>query len=417
MSIDNKTFCDRPFASVYSAPGENYKPCCWAKRELFDKNAYDCTPLEFFEGDVMKKIRTDILSGKDTEFLKDVCWFCRYQEEHYKVSPRSLFPDKTTTNNFDENGNCTWENRFLHVSINIYGNYCNLECYMCYSNRSSSRNAALKKIDPELHKNEGLQISEVIDPKKSKVNNYNTRSGIYHAIDSDVKKIDPEYFDKIIDELIEKSPNIKSISITGGEPMLMKSHFIFLDKLIECGESKNISILFITNMTLMDPDFMYENYFKKFKDVDVEWSIEALRERDEWIRYPTKWDVALKNVRRLKSIMKNGIVQGSITPSLLGVLTIHHTVKWLYINKLISKNFTLYHTIRDPDILDPRHLPDEIKNNLIPIFERCNMDKIANQLRLSRDENKFQEAIKYFDELDKSRGTNWRKIFPELSNY
>jgi hypothetical protein len=34
-----------------------------------------------------------------------------------------------------------------------------------------------------------------------------------------------------------------------------------------------------------------------------------------------------------------------------------------------------------------------------------------------RNEYMFQSAIKYADELDKSRGTDWRSTFPEIAKY
>ena len=40
-----------------------------------------------------------------------------------------------------------------------------------------------------------------------------------------------------------------------------------------------------------------------------------------------------------------------------------------------------------------------------------------NDMMEERSEYYFQLGIKYFDALDKSRGTNWRTTFPELACY
>tara|TARA_B100000945_G_scaffold224896_1_gene181835 strand:+ start:864 stop:1034 length:171 start_codon:yes stop_codon:yes gene_type:complete len=40
-----------------------------------------------------------------------------------------------------------------------------------------------------------------------------------------------------------------------------------------------------------------------------------------------------------------------------------------------------------------------------------------NDMMEDRDQHYFELAIQYFDALDKSRGTNWRTTFPELSCY
>ena len=36
---------------------------------------------------------------------------------------------------------------------------------------------------------------------------------------------------------------------------------------------------------------------------------------------------------------------------------------------------------------------------------------------MKRDENKFQLALQYATELDETRGTNWKEVFPSLVPY
>ena len=38
-------------------------------------------------------------------------------------------------------------------------------------------------------------------------------------------------------------------------------------------------------------------------------------------------------------------------------------------------------------------------------------------LWMKRDENKFQLALQYATELDETRGTNWKEVFPSLVPY
>ena len=40
-----------------------------------------------------------------------------------------------------------------------------------------------------------------------------------------------------------------------------------------------------------------------------------------------------------------------------------------------------------------------------------------NDMMQPRDNHYFELGVEYFDALDKSRGTNWRTTFPELSCY
>ena len=56
-----------------------------------------------------------------------------------------------------------------------------------------------------------------------------------------------ENFWKELDELME---HVEFIEIFGGEPMLIKQQFQFLERLVERGLSKNITVSYATNGTI-----------------------------------------------------------------------------------------------------------------------------------------------------------------------
>ena len=417
----NQVICSLPFNTVYNMPSQYYKPCCWSQSES-SSSPQDTTPMEYFKGEELSRIRKEMLVGEKTEFLEKYCSQCWKWEDTIQTSPRlDRIPSKTCLSAFDLDGKyLETDDRFVSIAINVYGNYCNLECYMCDSFLSSSRNAALKKLPDEWKNYRGtsscnITSDENIITTNLGISNNKVSSNII-VFDSDIKKTNQHHFSQIIDEIVKYSKNINTIEVVGGEPILMKSHFILLDRLIECGESKNINLSYVSNMTMMNINELNDKYFKKFKHIHVQWSMEGIEKRNEWLRYPTNWKETVNNVKQFQKIVSNGTIRATMTPSILSVYTLKETCNWLYLNNLIDKDYKINNTLEKPYMLHPRHLPNEIKAEILPKLSKITQ-KISSLISLERSEEEFQRALRYFDDLDQSRGTDWKSTFPELAHY
>jgi disulfide oxidoreductase YuzD len=382
---------------------ECYAPCCWANIWSSEKNPRNTLPMEHFTGEDFNRIRKEMMAGEKTEFLKSYCNTCWKREEEFKDSPRLQFlymlinRKHNLLSNYNLDGTMKENDaRFISIGINVYGNYCNLQCYECVPDNSSSRIAVLKKLnDEETNINFNFSYEDI-----------KTKS---------LKPIDRDQFKKIVDEIVSYDHKINDISIVGGEPMMMKSHFQLLDRLIESGECKNIVINTVSNMTLMTLERM-KKYFDAFNYTTIQWSIDALGQRNHWLRYPTDWEKTLKNVEEIRVYLTTngrGEISASVTPSLFNMISLKETSDWLTANgyRQWYANFVV-----EPKFLSPQHLPQELKEKIGPEVLEVSSQHY-NQMMSDRDEEKFQSAIRYADKLDAQRGTNWRATFPEIAEY
>ena len=401
--MKNNVFCSKPFQEIYNHPEANYAPCCWATPVSKD-NPSTCLPIDHFNGEDFRKLRREMLLGEKTDFLYSYCKYCYDREDEQISSPRMNYNhvDKGILDNFNFDGSLKeTKKRFITVSINAYGNACNLECYGCNPSVSTSRKKALDKLQKNMIA-DNIDISDFYSHSKHKCIDVN------HNIN----------YDDIVRHLVKYADNISSIVIVGGEPMLMQKHFILLNKLIELNKSKHISLSYISNMTLMDLSTM-EKYFKNFSHTTIQWSVDALEDRNYWLRYPTDWDSTLKNVFEIKKYFqhtKRGFISATITPSILGIVTLKETYRWLFVRGLINKKNPLVNLVVKPSILQTRNLPDEIKNEIssdVKLISKVHYDDLMHP----RNNRQFELSIKYFDLLDKSRGTDWRSTFPEVAKY
>jgi len=396
---DNHVLCGYPFYAIRNGPSINYAPCCWARTKSV------CGPqntpaIDYFKSNIFNEMRRDMLRGEKSELLLDTCSLCYKNEKNNGSSARlQSGVDWNVLDNFDSEGKMIdTDNRFIKLELNAFGNHCNLECYECQPDNSSRREERLKKM--------GTKWQAIL--------------GKYSFVDRDVKKKDKILWNEFVNDLVQHSKNIKMLSFCGGEPMSMVSHFDILDALIDSGDSKEIELYYVSNMTMFTISKM-RKYIDKFKWMNIQWSVDGIGDRNYWLRYPTNWNNTVKNVLDVQQYFyytkpwKIGKIEATITPSLLGVLKLKETVDWMNKHDLMQDN-PMINRIDEPKICQTRHLPDEIKHK-IGDDVRSVSEYHYNDMMEQRDPYYFGLAIKYFDALDKSRGTNWRATFPELACY
>jgi len=396
---DNHVLCGYPFYAIRNGPSINYAPCCWATTKSI------CGPqntpaLEYFKGNIFNNIRKDMLSGNKTQLLEDTCQLCYRNEEDNGSSPRlQNKTDWRVLDNFDSNGRMIDNNnRFIKMELNAFGNNCNLECYECQIDNSSRRIERVKKMPSKW---KGLL------PR-------------YSFIDRDIKNKDKQLWKEFVYDLVSHGKNILMMSFCGGEPMTMTSHFDILDALIETGDSKEIELCYVSNMTLFSLAKM-RRYIDNFKWTNIQWSVDGIGDRNYWLRYPTNWSSTVKNVLDVQQYLYNtkpwkiGKIEATITPSMLGVLKLKETVNWMNKHDLMLDN-QMINRIEAPEFCKTRHLPDDVKQ-MIGDDVKSISEFHYNDMMQPRDNHYFELGVEYFDALDKSRGTNWRTTFPELSCY
>jgi sulfatase maturation enzyme AslB (radical SAM superfamily) len=128
------------------------------------------------------------------------------------------------------------------------------------------------------------------------------------------------------EQLYEQIPNLKQLYFAGGEPLMIKEHKLFLEEIIRQGYADKITIRYNTNGLLVDENII--TLWSKFNSVRVGISIDAVGERNHYIRYPADWETLVKNLHRLDNTPNN--IQVSIATA-IQILNIKHLpdfAKW-----------------------------------------------------------------------------------------
>ena len=425
-------FCPLPFNHIYSNSSGTWLTCCLGNRTEYTTE--NSSVFDWYNSKDMINLRLEMLGQKKgNEYISKMCSKCVKQEKTEGTSTREKWVSKLdgsirildakgigtlyAIQEFLDTHNITFENnneRFIELKLRIFGNLCNLSCYMCWPHNSTTRIADITKMNNPIW-------SAKFDMRGI---SSNSRKGV-----STLAKNKNDSFLETLSQIKQISKNIDSIKITGGEPLMLDSHYDLLDILIASNDAKYIRLKYQTNLTKFDKrPRSFVDYMHEFKSVDLSVSIDSYNEYDEYIRKNTDTNLVYENLKKIK--LKNSIrVSIACTVSILSVLRLEE-----FFNKFPDYKIEPF-VLTTPVFLSIQHLPDDLKsivrlsinrykNKISGISERSQsivsgINKIENTLNLERNETQFQTALQYCLDLDRlyNRKPGLFDLWPELKEY
>lgn len=404
-------FCTIPFTQIYSELDGQYQACCFGGSS--GVNVEEVPLKQWMEkSDYMNDLRREMTTvGSDLKTVDKWCKRCRSDEARYGRSRRTNCM-KIHTNDakfwnkiekqvtkFRETGefNIKGAGRIFEVQLKIYGSECNLDCYMCHHDNSTTRMQVADK---------GVWSNIIFGDRSPE-----------RALHS--QKVMKDKTAGITDQIVEIAQYVRSIKIIGGEPLIMKKHYEMLDKLIEIGESKRIRIKYQTNLTqTKSGKHNIFNYIPHFDRVTVVASVDGIGAPIEYMRRRTNWDEVVKNID-ICSKYDNVVVDFNGLVSFLSVLRFYEVIDWCKERPIINQLNWAF--VEKPPHLDPRNLPKKLKEQLIPKYR--DWPDIIAALEMEPDPRvDIQDVFDYLLKADEFyKGTKWEMhlfdVFPELKEY
>ena len=390
-------FCPLPFTHIFSSLSGRYAPCYDALGRT-GHNMEDTTIEEWYTSDYQNKLRDQMTrEDYDPEYLKEHCTGCWKQEQKYGRSDRMKYTEQILAGTFDNKvpellrlvkkfmavGEIGLDERVLDLKMKMFGNACNLDCYMCTPRSANTRTISLGKLDkvydPDLDPKDGIRMNTL-------------------------KHDDDRY----LDDIASVSQYIRSIKLIGGEPLVMVNHYKLLDKLVKTGYSKGINLIYKTNLSVFNMEgYDFRDYFDHFKEFVMKISIDSYGEYNDYIRKKSDWPDLINNMKTMKE-RKNSRVNVHSVISTLSVLKFHKLQEYLKQEEIEHT----YYILEYPTILQVKNLPKEIKDDLIPKYK--NNPNIQRALEKEWDKEQFIKSIDYCLALDKLHGHDLFKLHPEL---
>ena len=172
---------------------------------------------------------------------------------------------------------------------------------------------------------------------------------------------------KLGKEFADDTPGqIRRIYFLGGEPLLVRGIGQFLEELVNTGKSTDISLLFVSNASIIPSWLSLAPHFRR---IDFAISIDGHGELHDYIRYPGRWPELLANVRRLQEL-SNVHVMATTTISMLNVLGLCSLFRY---RNSIDVGFAAY-PLHWPRYLAVGALPSSIRPWQMSVEEYGNRD-------------------------------------------
>lgn len=365
MSVDNG-FCYHPWSGLEISPQGEFRPCCKYTTSVAKSLA------EYQNSSELAEIKTQFLAGQRPAG----CEFCWNDEDAGLPSKRQLDNQRLF------NDHSIDDPRLKVLSLS-FGNSCNLACVICDSYSSSTWITESKKL---LGKFPNIKIYD------------------HHRFYQDAD---------FINKIKQASTGLSHVEFPGGEPFLagLDQHLDFLDFLISCG-CENTSLHYMTNATVFPGDQFWSRW-SKFKNVDIQLSIDGVESQFEYCRWPAKWTQVQENIQQyISRQQQESNLQLSISHSvsIFNVYYLPEFTRWCLQQGLGRPYLGL---VNEPVRYNIKSLPQSVKEK---ISEKITRFKFENVVSYMYEQDLYDPAEwQFINAVDEIRNLSFTQVFPEFS--
>lgn len=289
-----------------------------------------------------------------------------------------------------------------------FGNLCNQKCIMCSAEFSSlwyDDHVALYGIDAPVGVGGYINYNIIKDARGKNTLDFAKwwESSIWW-----------ERFESI-------APNLKHLYLTGGEPLVVPALQEMLDRLIAKGFAKDITLRFDTNLSAINKKVIEK--FKHFRKINFCVSMDDTGDRYGLIRFPGSYDNLVANI---KQVQDSGLGVHYLS-CCMGIASIYSPIRVGEIADQLGIT-TEFRFLEGPDWHDLRSLPRSAKQEIIETYKDL-MHHSESRTKWYKATIKFLEKyidqehipdlekfVATMDKLDKIRGTDWRKVLPDVQD-
>ena len=201
----------------------------------------------------------------------------------------------------------------------------------------------------------------------------------------------------------------RKILFLGGEPFLSGTDGKVLS-LIE--NPQLVRVQYTTNGSIY-PSQKHIDLWSKFQDVLINFSLDGIGDRFDYIRYPLKWSQVENNVISMMNELPGNVrFKSNHTINMLNLYYYDEFKEW-YDRVMAPTGRVLDFTFTACDgILSPKEVPVKLFNMLLDKYGEDS--KVIRTITNGNADDQTQ-LLTYLSEIDTRRGLDWRRVFPEIS--
>jgi MoaA/NifB/PqqE/SkfB family radical SAM enzyme len=373
-------FCHAPWTNIDINQQGTIAPCCKFRHVHYNEseyNIFDHSVEQYIESDTLTSVKEDFKQGN----WPIGCIRCKTEEENRIPSKRQM-DYKRWQSVLDSRDLIKKE--FITSSI-AFGNTCNLKCITCSSWASSRWHKEYKDLT-------GMDIKPVHFRKN-----------------------------KFVEEFVKWAPDMLHIDIPGGEPFLsgVPAQHQLLDYYITTGKAQHMTLHYTTNVTIWPNDEWWTRW-QHFKNVEIQLSLDGIDQQFEYIRHPANWNTVLQHIKQYQTKQIKYINVELSVAHTVSAYNVYYLDKFYAWCESVGLPKPWCGRVHDPNEMRPTVWHGKAKQAIIKRLYKSKFIDVRKwaQLMLENDDSEHYDAfVKRTAWHDQYRGTNFSKIFPEMSEY
>lgn len=339
------------------------RPCCMYQ----DSNTDLDNIQDYLQSDLLKAAQANMFGDE----LPKECVACRTQEQNGQKSARQFMLEYFET---DAGGISQLETESSNV--------CNLRCWMCNEDNSSSIAAERKAL--------GWITS-------------------YSEVDNTDCTID----------IIKNLSTLKRVTFIGGEFFLSKRNI----EILELVADQQIGVRIVTNATILLPRHLAA--LKRIPDLDVQVSMEGIDDCYEFMRWPGKWNVVKNNIVTLKKELPHAQLNVNCVVQPMNIHRIIEMLGWLnpliIPVRLVNLGYPFWLTWSILTQNEKQHIAELIKhqltNSIVTKQQKQSMvDFIETMINIKHSPEQRLEFVQRMQQLLPHRHINKDQLAQQLTH-
>jgi MoaA/NifB/PqqE/SkfB family radical SAM enzyme len=385
-------FCVAPFIQHTTHPSGSNSPCPYLGGTTWAGGGESI--LEQWSSSKLEQLRQDFKDNKKSYICKR-CW---NEEDNHKRSLRlRLFDPVTHTSDYSFATPKLIEqritnNRYLSAGPAVLtiknGNVCNAKCRSCHPNDSSKWSGDAEKLHAL------------------------TKERIYFNLHN--KEIN--WSDTQVDEIVKLSNNLVRLELFGGEPTYNKRVATILNRLVELGTAKNITLYINTNGSVNIPKRL--PMVTEFRDIELGVSLDGVGDQFNYIRHGSIYNEVIDNILSTQQFFKeNNIKYWIDSISTVSVLNVFYLPELKQAVRKILPLDPFWNLLFDPAHLYIRNMPDQVKQEVITkLGDAEDFKELISIMQQPADPIRWKQFLQITEHLDSYRNENFALTFPEFYN-
>ena len=457
----SKTFCLLPWVHLSTRPDGSMRVCCTANASSVgatnDKahggmvgvlkqesgtpsNLNNSDFLSSWNSVYMRNVRKQMLAGEKPAS----CLKC-YKEEDAGHNSKRMWETAYWSQRVDvdtlikeTNQDGSIPPRLYYIDLR-FGTKCQLACIMCSPHDSSGWITDWQKIFPQI-KNESLeQTMGWANKGRNWGATYN-----WH-------KQNPVFWEQFYNQI----PHMKQLYFAGGESLIIEEHYDILEQCIKQGYAKDMEIRYNSNGVEWREDLF--DLWKEFKLVRYHYSVDDIMQRNEYVRYPSKWERTEEVFHILDKNTSNNVeITIACAVNALNIFYIPNFIQWKLnqgFNKINMWPFGAgainYHFVYHPPHLNVKVLPSWFKDKCEKKYEEFypwwkenwhlgipswhknkvtfedwekasyGLSRLKGMISFMQSEDwsvRMPEMKEYLNLVNKTRDINFDQVYPEMKD-